>query len=138
MHKTKNCIITCIDFRLQGSYSNLIKSRDWLGESDVISLAGCSRDLVKPLQEFHKDALLRQLELSITLHDPDKIIFLDHQDCGGYAQDETIPQGLPIDEDLKQHIEWGNRARTVVEELYPVKTVEVYFVHLDGEVEMII
>jgi len=80
MHRAKNCIITCIDFRLQKAYSDFIKSRNMLGESDIISLAGCFRDLVKPLEN---------------LHNPDNIILLDHQDCGGYTQDDTIVQGLP-------------------------------------------
>lgn len=137
MHKAKNCIITCIDFRLQGAYANFIKSRNLLGESDIISLAGCSRDLVKPLENWHKESLLRQIELSVKLHNPDNIILLDHQDCGGYTQDNTIPQGLAIDEDKTAHVGWGGMAKNILVEKFPEKTIQVYFVHLDGKVEEI-
>ena len=137
MHKAKNCIITCIDFRLQKSYADVIASKGWLGESDVVSVAGCSRDLVKPLSDFHKASLLRQIELSIKLHDSDTIIFLDHQDCGGYAQDGTIPQGLELDEDKNQHVDYGNRVKKLIQDLYSTKEVKVYFVQLDGQAEEI-
>ena len=137
MHKAKYCIITCIDFRLQKSYSSIIQSRSMLGESDIISLAGCSRDLVKPLENWHKEALLRQIKLSVKLHSPSNIILLDHQDCGGYAQDGTIPNGLSVDEDKKAHMEWGNAALDILEAKFPEINIEWYFVRLDGKVESI-
>lgn len=135
MHKAKNCIITCIDFRLQKAYSDFIESRNMLDESDIISLAGCSRDLVKPLENWHKTSLLRQIELSVKLHDPDNIMLLDHQDCGGYAQDDTIAQGLPIEKDKKAHTRWKNKAKNILEKKFPGKNIGVYFVHLDGRVD---
>lgn len=137
MHKAKNCIITCIDFRLQIAYADFIKSHDLLGESDIISLAGCSRDLVKPIEESHKASLLRQLDLSIQLHDPTNIIILDHQDCGGYAQDGIIRQGLDLETDKNEHQEWGKKAVRLLQELYPEKVVTIYFIHLDGKAEEI-
>lgn len=137
MYKASNCIVTCIDFRLQRAYADFISSRGWLGESDLISVAGCSRDLVKPLKDSDKAALLRQIELSVKLHDPDKIVFLDHQDCGGYAQDGTIPQGLKLVDDKKRHAKYGSKVKTLIGALYPGKTVEVYFARLDGKVEKI-
>lgn len=137
MHKAKNCIVTCMDFRLQKAYADFIAFKGWLGSSDLISVAGCSRDLVKPINELHKTLLLRQIELSIKLHDSDTIIFLDHQDCGGYAQDGTIPQGLELDEDKKQHIDYANKVKKLIHELFPTKGVKVYFVQLDGKVEEI-
>jgi len=135
MHKAKNCVVTCIDFRLQKAYADVIASKGWLGESDVVSVAGCSRDLVKPLSDFHKASLLRQIELSIKLHDSDTIIFLDHQDCGGYAQDGTIPQGLELNDDKKQHADYANKVKELINNLFPAKEVKVYFVQLDGEAE---
>ena len=135
MHKAKNCIITCIDFRLQKAYADFIATQGWLGESDLISVAGCSRDLVKPLSDLHKASLLRQIELSIKLHDPDDIIFLDHQDCGGYAQDGTIPQGLELDEDKKQHSDYANKVKKLIHDLFPTREVKVYFAQLEGKVE---
>lgn len=137
MHKAKCCIITCIDFRLQKAYADFIKSNNWIGVSDIISVAGCSRDLVKPIHESHKEYLLRQIDLSTKLHNPEAIIFLDHQDCGGYAQDGTIAANLPVNDDRQAHVNWGNVAKNIVKEKHPNKNVQVYFVHLDGKVEEI-
>jgi carbonic anhydrase len=135
MHKANNCVITCIDFRLQKAYTEFLESHNMVGESDIISVAGCSRDIVKPLENWHRDSILRQLELSVKLHDPDNIVLLDHQDCGGYAQDNTIAQGLSIEEDKKAHAEWGQKAKNLLKERFPYKDVQVYYVQLDGKVE---
>lgn len=135
MHKANYCVITCVDYRLQKIYSRII-SHGMLDECDVISVVGCSRDLVMPAENWHKDALMRQLELSIDLHNPHNIILLDHQDCSGYAQDKIIPEGLPLDEDRRQHEEWSNKAIDVLLEKFPDRNVEAYYVQLDGEIKI--
>lgn len=135
MHKAKYCIVTCIDFRLQKAYADFMRSHEMPGESDIISLAGCTRDLVKPLEEWHRDSLMRQLELSVKLHDPDTIIFMDHQDCGGYAQDGTIPQGLTLEDDKRAHKNWADNAKDLIKQKFPEKNVEVYFFPLNGDPE---
>jgi len=104
MHKAKACILSCIDFRFQEQIHNWLEENGYMGKSDLIDVAGASRDLVAPIKENHKKALMREIELSVNLHDPDEIIIIDHQDCGGYAQDGTIPSGLSKKEDIEMHL----------------------------------
>jgi carbonic anhydrase len=137
MHKAKACIILCIDFRFQVETQHWLEIHGYLGESDEIVVAGASRDLVVPLEPFHKESLLRQIELSVKLHDPEEIVIIDHQDCGGYAQDGTIPAGLSLDDDKMKHIEYAEKVKQILHEKFPNKNIKTFYVKLDGGIDEI-
>jgi carbonic anhydrase len=137
MHKAKACILLCIDFRFQSEVQEWIKKNGYLGHSDEIVVAGASRDLVKPLEKFHQDALLRQIELSVKLHDPEEIIVIDHQDCGGYAQDGTIPANLTKDVDKQNHQIYSTAVKKLLSTKFPNKIIKTYYAPLTGEIEEI-
>jgi carbonic anhydrase len=138
MHKAKACVIACIDFRFQNSVQNFLKDKGYLGKCDTIILARASRDLVKPLEKFHKELILRQIDMSVKLHDPEEIIVIDHQDCGGYAQDGTIPQGLDLAEDEKLHIKYARKAFAILTKKYPDKKIQIFYATLDGPIKKLI
>lgn len=138
MHKAKFCIITCMDFRFQDKIQKYIKNQGWLGSCDEIIIAGASRDLVKPLEPFHKESIIRQINLSVKLHDPDEIIIIDHQDCGGYAQDQTILSGLETAKDQTEHKIYAKRAYEILKKDYPDKIVSIYYIAFSGEVTKLI
>jgi hypothetical protein len=134
MHTAKNCIITCIDFRLQEKYHHWIATHHLLSASDIISISGCSRDLVKPLTAYDKAFLLTEIRTSIDLRNPKTIILLDHQDCGKYAVDQTIPSGISLQNDLAQHTKWLVSAKSVLTKEFPTESVHAYYFALTGEV----
>lgn len=135
MHKAKNCIVSCIDFRIQDTLHKWLKNHKDLGNSDIITIAGSSRDIVKPIRPEDKEELLRNITLSVELHDPENIIIFDHQDCGGYAQDNTIPAELEAYRDFEEHKKFCEKAVKMLKELFPQKNVLAYFIFLDGKVE---
>lgn len=137
MHKAKACVLMCMDFRFQKQSQQWLEKNGYLGNCDEVIVAGASRDLVKPIEDFHKDALLRQIDLSVKLHDPDEIVIFDHQDCGGYAQDDTIPSGLEKEDDIEKHKHYANKAKEVLEEIYPEKTIKVLYIDMEGEVSQL-
>jgi hypothetical protein len=134
MNKANNCVIYCIDFRFHKSIEEWLSKEGFIGDTDFIVIAGASRDLVKPMEKFHKDAILREIEISVKLHDPDNIIFIDHQDCGGYSQDGTIPSGLPLKDDMELHHEYSKIAHEILKEIFPSKTIKTYYAELTGEI----
>lgn len=135
MHKAKNCIIFCIDFRFQKTFFEWLSETHNLGQSDIIEVAGSSRDLAKPLKPEDRDELLRNIKISVELHNPENILIVDHQDCGGYAQDGTIPPNLSLEEDQKKHEEYARKAVEVLRADFPDKKVLVYYITLAGNVE---
>ena len=77
--KAKNCVISCIDFRIQKYIYKWLKDTHNLGKSDLIEIAGSSRDIVKPLKPHHKEDLLRNIQVSVELHNPENIIIFDQR-----------------------------------------------------------
>ncbi len=138
MHKAKACILMCMDFRFQKSTQNWLEEKGYLGNCDEIIVAGASRDLVKPIKKFHKDALLRQITLSVKLHDIDEIIIIDHQDCGGYAKDNTIPSNLETNKDKSFHKKYALNTKKILKEKFPGKKLSFYYARLDGKIEKLI
>ena len=74
MHKVKAVVLLCIDFRFQKVTQDWLSKNGYHDQTDQIIVAGAPRDLTNPIENMHKEALLRQLQLSIKLHDPDEII----------------------------------------------------------------
>ncbi len=138
MHKAKAVAILCMDFRFQEKIQNWLKDNGYLGHTDEISIAGASRDFITPVEDWHKDYVNLQLELSVKLHDPDEILIFDHQDCGGYAQDDTIPSGLDYEEDKKRHIEYATKVKELLEQKYPNKTIKMMYVPFDKPIEQLV
>lgn len=137
MHKAKAVVITCIDFRFHKQIQEFLKDKGYLGNYDKIVIAGASRDFVKPLETAHGQYVWRQLELSISLHNPDKIIFIDHQDCGGYSQDGLIKGGLERDEDLIQHKAMLVLLKKHLFKKFPNKKVIFYYADLKGDIKLV-
>ncbi len=137
MHKAKSIIFSCMDFRFQDKTQSFLKENGYLGSSDEVIVAGGSRDFVTPIEEDDGRYVWKQLGLSIKLHDPDQIIFIDHQDCGGYAQDETIPSGLDFEKDKKEHIKWLTILKEKLLEKYPNKEILFFYAPFEDEIEKI-
>ncbi len=135
MHKARACIITCIDHRFHDRIVAFLKEKGYHGCSDKIIIAGGSRDFIVPVEESDGKYVWKQLGLSIKLHDPDEIVIIDHQDCGGYAQDGTIPAGLEVEEDKKRHQKFCKRLRRKISKFYPKVKVVILYASLDGKIE---
>lgn len=117
-HKTEAIVVTCIDFRLQHHIEK------WLGENlgemqyDRVALAG---------GVFDFDAILKQVEISSRLHDINKAILMNHEDCGAYGAAGT----------KEKHIQDLMKAESRIEAAFAHLDVETYYLHLDGTFEQI-
>ena len=85
---------------------------------DRVSLAGCVFDFY---------AVLRQVEISDRLHDINRIILINHEDCGAYGAEGNYARH-------KSDLEEAERK---LEALFPHLKVKTYYLHLDGEFEQL-
>ena len=138
MHKAKALVITCMDFRFQNAIRGYLKKNGILGDCDRIVIAGGSRDFVCPVKPQFSSYVWTQLELSLKLHDPKEVIVIDHQDCGGYAQDGKIPKGVSKDKDEKGHIKVFVKFKKLFNAKYPLKPIRFLNISLDGIIEEVI
>lgn len=132
MHKIKACVITCIDFRFQQNIKDYLIKEGYLGEADIISVAGASHDIATPQTPISQDYLMNQIGISVSLHNPDKVIIVDHQDCGMYAATGKIEKGLELEEDTNRHKEYLEKAKSIIQEKHNGLEVVLLMAGLDG------
>ena len=75
--------LLCIDYRFWPDTLPKLKKR--YGAFDLIEIAGASKNLISPQEKEDKEALLDNIEISIRLHNPERIILTNHTDCGAYG-----------------------------------------------------
>lgn len=111
MHKAEAAIVTCIDFRFQEYINNWISQH--LKSFDRVALAGGVKNL---------DIILGQIDLAFRLHHIQKVILINHEDCGAYGGSGTAQKHA---EDLKN-------AAAKIKQQYPELEIETYYLQLDG------
>lgn len=117
-HVTDAVVVHCIDFRFQKFLDPWLLEHLGHDNYDRVSLAGAIFDF---------ETILRQIEISDRLHKIKKVILINHEDCGAYGAAGNY-------ERHKTDLEEAERK---IEALYPDLNVEIYYLHLDGEFELI-
>lgn len=137
-HKAKALVLSCIDFRFL-EFERYFLSLQHLGNQyDWTALAGASLALTGFPHKAEAEAFWDQLALSRQFHQIEKVIILDHQDCGAYAS--KIDSELSLDREREQqvHADYLTRAYWEIQKRYAELTVELYFVTLDSEVRPVL
>lgn len=81
--KKLSIVISCIDYRFWPQALPLLMKK--YGDFDLIQIAGSSKNLTSPLEKEDKITLLENIGISIQLHNPQKLILVNHIDCGAYG-----------------------------------------------------
>ena len=123
-------LVTCFDSRFDRICSELLK---WLGiaQPDTIKIAGGSKSLASPEEEFHRTFVLDQLHKSIRLHGTRRAILTLHSDCGGYGRLSGRFQGDAQAEMAHCHEEL-ERAQEFLRETLPALKVDCFFLTFEG------
>lgn len=136
--QAKALVLSCIDFRFLESERYFLALQHLGNQYDWTALAGASLALTGFPHTAEAEAFWDQLALSRQLHQIEKVIILDHQDCGAYASkiDPNLSQDLEREQQV--HAEYLNRAYWEIQKRYPDLTVELYFVTLNAEVRPVL
>lgn len=105
-HTCKNLVIHCIDFRLMDRLFEWLKYKEMaVNTCDEISIAGSIKDLVHPQNPGESEYILKQIEISAKLHKIERVIIMNHTDCGAYggkgAFDSQISEEATHIEDMR-------------------------------------
>ena len=124
-HICQAVVIHCIDFRIQEAIHDFLQGFHGV---DHISLAGG----VKELLEKGKESLtFSNLEISSRLHEPKKIILVQHEDCGAYGGSKAF-------ENAQKETEFQREQLEKAKELLSVsffQAIETKIAYLTGEMK---
>ncbi|MBI2642677.1 MAG: hypothetical protein HYW97_02455 [Candidatus Wildermuthbacteria bacterium] len=122
-------VIHCMDWRFRKHLNAFLDARFPAGY-DLISLAG-------GIKSLHEDGIsdtnveLKNLKLASSLHHPERIVLIQHEDCGAYG---GSGQFANFEAEHRFQEEELRKAMLLLEEYFPQKITEAHFIRLSGEV----
>jgi hypothetical protein len=72
-----------MDFRLTREMNKWMEEKGYVGDCDLVSLAGAGKDIAEGTEQGK--ILLGQIGLSVKLHDSCCVVLMHHSQCGAYA-----------------------------------------------------
>lgn len=133
--KAEALLLNCIDYRLTDSITTCMKNRGLTHEYDQIVLAGASLGAQNETFPDWGKTFFQHVQVAIDLHAIEKVIIIDHRDCGAYTV--VLGQSLAADPENETavHARQMKAARATINERFPELEVELLLMALDGTVE---
>jgi len=130
MNKIKNLslVLLCIDYRFWPQALPILKEK--YGDFDLIEIAGSSKNLTSPLEEEDKITLIENIGLSIKLHHPNKLILINHTDCGAYGGSKKFKSH---NEEIEFHKKELINAKFIISKKFPGLSIETELFTLNGD-----
>ncbi|MBI5306025.1 hypothetical protein HZB04_00305 [Candidatus Wolfebacteria bacterium] len=125
--KKISIVVFCIDYRFWPQALPLLKKK--YGDFDLIEMAGSSKNLISPLEKEDKITLLENIEISMRLHNPQKLILTNHIDCGAYGGSKNFKSRK---EEIKFHREELKKAKKIILKKFPRLPVEIELLIMDN------
>lgn len=135
--KYEAMVLACIDPRFQELVSKYTAGRHLTGQYSQFTIAGASIGVVAPaFKDWHK-TFWDNLGASIQLHSIDKVIVINHRDCGAakiaYGEAAVADPAA----ETKTHREALAEFRKQLAERHPKLGVETGLMALDGTFEVL-
>ena len=129
-HDCKTLIIHCIDFRFGEAIKNYLKENQMLGDCDIVSVAGAAKNIADPKLESDKEFILRQIDISESLHHIKELILMNHEDCGGYGGRKAFAS---YDEEKARLTDDMKKAAEIIKEKYQDIRVRTVLAKIDED-----
>jgi carbonic anhydrase len=130
-HQAKALVLSCIDFRFFTAERYFLAKKNLWNNYDWTALAGASLVLAGFPHPSDAEAFWDQLDVSYRLHQINKVIVIDHQDCGAYATMIDPNLSKNPERELQVHTDYLNRAYWLIRNRYSNLEVELYFATLN-------
>ena len=117
-HECNHFVLSCIDFRFHEAISEWVKENNFVGDYDLVSLAGAQKNVANPET---RDFFMNQLAISVRLHKTNTILLLAHQDCGAYGGSKAFASWA---EEKAKYTEDLNIAEATIKNVYPEMKVK--------------
>jgi hypothetical protein len=129
-HHCKATLVTCEDFRLhqRADGRNYIVDfvKNLQNDCDIITRGGGIQDLVRPQNDGFENSLLRDIGVSVNLHQVETIYLVNHEDCGAYGSINFSSR----EEELAQHYKDLEEARDIINAEFPSVAIKLFFAEL--------
>ena len=134
-HTCTSLIIHCIDFRLGKPIKKFLELEHYLGDCDIVSVAGAAKNISAPASPAEAEFVLKQVDISNRLHHIETVMLMNHTDCGAYGGRAAFASA---DAERGAHIADMRNAKEIILSRYPNLTVKLTLANINdsGEVKI--
>ena len=129
--KYQAMVLSCIDPRFQSKVFNYLKKRKLLGKYSSFTIAGAAVGVTHKKFEKWRNTFIQNLSTSILLHKINKLIVINHIDCGAAKFANGKRKFYEIDE-IKMHEESFKKLKKLLNKKFPKLYYEFYLMNLKG------
>ena len=131
--KYKAMVLSCIDPRFQHLVHNYLKKQKLFGKYSAFTIAGAAVGVThSKFKKWHK-TFYDNLSTSIKLHQIEKLIAINHQDCGA-AKIVNGKKVFNITNEQKIHKESFSKLKKEIKKRFPKLKVELNLMSLDSKI----
>ena len=132
--KFKAMVLSCMDPRFQHLVHNHLKKKKLTGKYSAFTIAGAAVGVThNQFKKWHK-TFYDNLETSIQLHKIEKLIVINHKDCGA-AKIANQKKEFNTFEEMKIHLESFIKIKKTIKKKFPNLKIEFYLMSLDKKIK---
>ncbi len=132
-HTCKALVFHCIDFRFGKAIKKYLEENNLLGNCDIIAVAGAAKNIVASANDADRMFILKQIELSKSLHNIKEVILINHTDCGAYGGRKAFPSRA---EEENQHFMDMKKAADIIRAKYPDLRIKSVLANIEDSGEI--
>ena len=131
--KFEAMVLSCIDPRFQNLIYNHLKKKKLIGKYSAFTIAGAAVGVTNnKFKQWHK-TFYDNLATSIQLHQIEKLIVINHKDCGAAKIANGTKEFTPVNE-KKIHLESFLKIKKQIKKKFPKLKVELNLISLDSKI----
>ena len=132
--KFKAMVLSCMDPRFQHLVHNHLKKKKLTGKYSAFTIAGAAVGVThNKFKKWHK-TFYDNLGTSIQLHKIEKLIVINHKDCGAAKIANQKTEFNKFNE-IKIHLESFIKIKKTIKKKFPKLKIEFYLMSLDKKVK---
>ncbi len=132
--KFKAMVLSCMDPRFQHLVHNHLKKKKLTGKYSAFTIAGAAVGVThNKFKKWHK-TFYDNLGTSIQLHKIEKLIVINHKDCGA-AKIVNQKKEFNASDEMKIHLDSFFKIKKTIKKKFPKLKIELYLISLDKRVK---
>ena len=133
-NKFKAMVLSCMDPRFQPKVFNYLKKRRLIGQYSAFTIAGAAVGITHNKFKKWHNTFLDNLLTSIQLHKINKLIVINHQDCGAA---KIVNSKKEFNKDIEEEIHKNSfkKLKKILKKKFPKLYSEFYFMNLKGSIK---
>ena len=132
--KFKAMVLSCMDPRFQHLVYNHLKKKKLTGKYSAFTIAGAAVGVThNKFKKWHK-TFYDNLATSIELHKIEKLIVINHKDCGA-AKIASQKKEFNASNEMKIHLDSFFKIKKTINKKFPKLKIELYLMSLDKRVK---